>query len=254
MRPAPREHVQTKEERTAVESQRAPVKTLLVGVPLFACLGEKTLERIVRGAREIEAVRGTVLFRPGDTATGLYVVVEGGVKLALPLPDDGEKVVALLGPGKTFGESAIFLDEPHVTSAETVRDSRVLHVPKVLVIATMKREPRFAYHVAAALSLRLRELMEEVGSSAARSGAQRTVAFLLSELPASADGAATITLPAKKRVIASRLDLTGEHFSRILHDLSSARLIRVDGPQVIIPDVQRLRTYRERPVSKPQQR
>jgi len=246
MRPAPREHVQTKEERTAVESQRAPVKTLLDGLPMFACIGEKTLGRLAAGSREIAAARGAVLFKPGDTATGLYGVIEGGVKLALPLPDDGEKVVALLGPGKTFGESAIFLDEPHVSSAEAVRDSRIIHVPKALVLAGMKREPGFAFQVAAALSRRLRELMQEMGSAGTESGAQRTVSFLLGELPAAAAGAATITLPAKKRVIASRLDLTGEHFSRVLHELATESLIVVDGPRITINDIQRLRAYRER--------
>jgi CRP-like cAMP-binding protein len=42
-------------------------------------------------------------------------------------------------------------------------------------------------------------------------------------------------------VIASRLNMTPEHFSRILHDLSSAGLIEVNGRAVRIPDLERLR-------------
>ena len=52
-----------------------------------------------------------------------------------------------------------------------------------------------------------------------------------------------VTLPARKGVIASHLNLTHEHFSRILHELIEARLIAVDGPQVTIPDIARLRGY-----------
>lgn len=52
-----------------------------------------------------------------------------------------------------------------------------------------------------------------------------------------------VTLPAKKGVIASRLNLTHEHFSRILHELIEARLVAVDGLQVTIPDIARLRSY-----------
>ena len=86
--------------------------------------------------------------------------------------------------------------------------------------------------------------IREIASSALCSGTERIISFILGELPASANGPMTLTLPAKKRIIASRLDLTHEHFSRILHDLVAARLIVVQGAKVTVPDVRRLRAYR----------
>ena len=53
----------------------------------------------------------------------------------------------------------------------------------------------------------------------------------------------TVTLPTSKGVIASRLNLTQEHFSRILHELSEKGLILVKGRKISIPDVEKLRTY-----------
>ena len=220
------------------------MQSLLTTLPLFSNLGEKSIERLARGARQIHAAKGTLLFKPGEMPEGLYTVVSGLVKLAVPTAAAQEKVVTLLGAGKSFGLSAVFADEPHVASAAAVQETVVVHVAKSHVIAVMKRDPVFASAVAANLSRRLRELLREVRSSTAESGTQRTVTFLLSELPdTTSDGAATITLPAKKRIIASRLALTGEHFSRILHELTSAHLISVDGPKVTIPDVKRLRKY-----------
>jgi CRP-like cAMP-binding protein len=52
-----------------------------------------------------------------------------------------------------------------------------------------------------------------------------------------------VTLPTSKAIVASRLNLTPEHFSRILHDLTQAGLIEVDGREVRIKDVTRLRAY-----------
>jgi CRP-like cAMP-binding protein len=52
-----------------------------------------------------------------------------------------------------------------------------------------------------------------------------------------------VTLPTSKAIVASRLNLTPEHFSRILHDLTEAGLIAVDGRDVKISDVTRLRNY-----------
>lgn len=54
---------------------------------------------------------------------------------------------------------------------------------------------------------------------------------------------AQLTLPTSKGVIASRLNLTLEHFSRILHELTAAGLIAIDGRTVPILDLERLRTY-----------
>jgi CRP-like cAMP-binding protein len=43
-------------------------------------------------------------------------------------------------------------------------------------------------------------------------------------------------------VLASRLNMTPEHFSRILHDLNAAGLIEMNGRAIRIPDLERLRT------------
>ncbi len=53
----------------------------------------------------------------------------------------------------------------------------------------------------------------------------------------------TVTLPTSKAIVASRLNLTPEHLSRILHDLTEAGLIAVDGREVKIADVTKLRNH-----------
>jgi CRP-like cAMP-binding protein len=129
-------------------------------------------------------------------------------------------------------------------SAVTLSDATLVHVPKATMLACMRRDPDVARQMATALSRELRELIGEIASSALYSGTQRVVSFILSELPPAASGPVTLTLPAKKRIIASRLDLTHEHFSRILHDLAASNLIVVQGPRINIPDVRRLQAYR----------
>jgi len=50
-----------------------------------------------------------------------------------------------------------------------------------------------------------------------------------------------VQLSAGKSVIASRLNMTPEHFSRILHELGNDGVIEIHGRTVRIPDVGRLR-------------
>ena len=50
-----------------------------------------------------------------------------------------------------------------------------------------------------------------------------------------------VTLPTSKANVASRLNVTQEHSSRILHALIEERLITVEGREVTILDAARLR-------------
>jgi CRP-like cAMP-binding protein len=224
------------------EQQQSAIERFLANVPPYAALDERALRRVAKSAAQIDAPRRTIIFRPGDPAAGIHIVESGHVKLALPARDNGEKVIAIIGPGQSFGELGMFLEEPHMLSAESVDNARLVRVDKAAILACIKRNPQFAAEMIAALGRRLRDLIREIDSSRRHSGAQRVVEFLAGELPAEAvSGTASVLLPAKKRVIASRLDLTHEHFSRILRDLAEAGLIAVEGPTVVVKDVRRLR-------------
>jgi len=97
----------------------------------------------------------------------------------------------------------------------------------------------------AGLSARLHSLIGDVESYSLRSSTQRVIGYLLqqeSEMP-HPNGEIQISLPASKMVIASRLNITPETFSRILHNLTEADLITVDGKSVRIPDIGKLRVY-----------
>lgn len=52
-----------------------------------------------------------------------------------------------------------------------------------------------------------------------------------------------IALPFSKAVLASRLNLTPEHFSRILHDLMESQLINVSGKNIAVMNIEKLRNY-----------
>jgi CRP-like cAMP-binding protein len=97
----------------------------------------------------------------------------------------------------------------------------------------------------AGLSRRLHQLVGDLEAYSMRSGTERVIGFMLSNcgegLPDT--GPCDVTLPTTKGVVASRLNLTQEHFSRILHDLTAAGLIEVKGRTVRITDVGKLRLH-----------
>ncbi len=221
------------------------IPTFLANVPLFRELAAEEIDRIAVQTKSLHLDRSSVLFQRGQPSEGFYVVVYGQVKLSFISKSGDEKVVDLLGPGQSFGEAVMFMEKQHVVTAQTLADSMLLYVSKAVVFDELERDPRFARRMIAGLSQRLHYLMEDMEGYSMHSGIQRVIGFLLRDEVEAPEQASRleVTLPAAKGVIASRLNLTQEHFSRILHDLVAKGLIEVRGRTIVIRELQKLRTY-----------
>ena len=224
-----------------------PLKTqaFLRNLPLFRELAPEEIDRVSVGTRELRVKRGDILFQKGDPTRGFYIVVYGQVKLLFITPNGDEKVIEIMGPGQSFGEALMFMEKPYVVTAHALADSMLLHVSKEVVFEEIDRDPKFARRMIAGLSRRLHHLISDVESYSLRSATQRVIGYLLQpdHDDDEAHGRTMVTLPATKSVIASRLNITPEHFSRILHELTEAQLIEVTGRTVRILDMEKLRTY-----------
>jgi len=220
-------------------------QAFLATLPLFKELAPTELDRIATGTTELHVPRGEILFQKGDPTTGFYLVIFGQVKLSFVTPSGQEKVVEIITPGNSFGEALMFMERPYIVMAQTLADTMLLHVSKEVVFDELARQPEFAKKMLAGLSRRLHSLISDVESYSLQSGTQRVIGYLLRQDDAlEADtGPAKLTLPVTKAVVASRLNLTPEHFSRILHELQALDLIRVEGRDVHIVDVARLRAH-----------
>lgn len=226
-----------------LHSHGVNIEALLTRVPLFNGLDSGEIERLARGTREIGAARGDILFHKGDQPSGFHLIVYGQVKLAFTSPQGGEKVVDLLGQGQTFGEAVMFMDKPYMVYAQALADSLLLHISNTAILEELDTDPKLGRKIIAGLSMRLHHLINDVESYSLHSGRQRIIGYLLRDHLSDGDHSITVTLPTSKGVIASRLNLTQEHFSRILHELCEKGLIAVEGRKIHILNVERLRTY-----------
>ena len=222
-------------------SRQVRIRDLLAQLPLFNELPLQDLEPIVRGTTEVSAVRGDIIFRRGEPCVGFHVVIYGQVKLVFISNSGVERVVRLIGPGDGFGEALMFMGQNYIVTAEALRDTMLLHVGRDALFGQIDRNPGMARKMLAGLSRRLYSLMGDVEAYTLHTGAQRLIGYLLKGQAGHEGG--PIRLEASKALIASRLNLTPEHFSRILRELSDKGLIRVRGREVTILDQQALSQY-----------
>ncbi len=244
------------------------VKALLSFVPLFKDMAPAGLERLADASREIRAIRGDTLFRKDEPCGGLYVVVYGRVKLFFLSAQGREKILDILDQGHALSEETLFLGNNYQVYAQTLSDCSLLLISKAAIVAELESDPVLARRVIDGLSQKLDQRTADIESCSLQSGRQRVIHYLLRETvrpkspvmrasgekgrtPDWGDSAARIEseksplvvkLVTRKSDIASRLSLTQEHFSRILHELSACGLIFLDNRLVYIADIEQLRT------------
>lgn len=219
------------------------IKAVLAHLPLFAGLKSEEIARLAAGTTRHRLSGGETLFSQGEPSTGFHAVVHGRIALVARSPQGRERVTAIIDAGRSFGEAIMFLEKPYIVSAKALGDAMVLHIAKKTVFSELERNPGFGQRVIAALSSKLHATVRELDMYALGSGGRRFVAWLLRAVPPGQHGAAIVALPAAKRAIASQLNLSAEHLSRILRELAFEGLIEVQGRKVAIPDVARLRDW-----------
>ncbi len=215
----------------------------LANLPLFQRLGESEINHLAVGTCEIGLSKGRILFQKGALLNGFYVVVCGQIKLAVSSPQGNEKVVSIAGPWESFGEAIMFLERPSLVFAQALEDSRLLSIAKQGIFAAIDHDTTFARRMLAGLSMHLHGLVQDVENYSLYSSTERVIGFLLQLAGAPIKGPMDIELPASKHIIASRLNLTPETLSRVLHDLSESGLISVKGRHITVLDVMRLTQF-----------
>jgi CRP/FNR family transcriptional regulator, dissimilatory nitrate respiration regulator len=212
------------------------VDALLAHTPIFASLDMARRVPIVRTGRELQLAKHRFLFRRGDIPAGLYVVASGHIKLSIPSPGGSEKVLEFFGPGQVFGESGMLLERPYRVDAQALEDSVLVCMEREEIYAALEKDPTLSRYMLMNLARRMDGLVEDIEAVNLQSAAQRLVCFLLRQ---PREGT-SVRFPYSKGVVASKLGLSPETLSRLLHQLSSAGLISVQGRKVTIHQLEAL--------------
>jgi CRP-like cAMP-binding protein len=216
---------------------------LLPRFHLFSALDTEQLAYVANETQHQTIPRGGIVFNRGDTAHGLFMLITGQVKLAVNSPQGTEKVIGIIGPGESFGEAIIFLDQAAFPIyAQATTDSQLLLIPKQVIFNLLERDMTVSRKMLAGLSVRNRQLVQDIESVALLTSTQRLIGYLL-QISAGTNATGRVTLPASKTMIASLLNLTPETLSRTMLKLQQQGLIEVNGKEITIIDLIGLREY-----------
>lgn len=206
----------------------------------FHGLEVETLDHLAAGARQVRLRRDEPVYRKGAPADALHIVVSGQIKVYLLQHGGGEKVVALVERGQSFGVAALWLGEPHPVDAVANKDCHLLVIDRQTLLRRARMDCVLAGRLLDAVSRRVMDTLRNLESCAPRSAQQRVACYLSQRRPADTGARYDVLLPTTKREVATKLNLTQETFSRVLRQLSQEGVIAVSGRRIQILDADRI--------------
>ena len=241
----------------AVEARREE----LGRVPLFECLDPADFTFVLSRAGICTLAEGEVLFRHGQSARRHFYVIAGEIKAFRAAPDGGEKVIEIFHPGTLFAESVMFSGpEPtYPVNAAAVRNSELVAFDNATLMNVLEHSREACFRMMGSMMKRLRLFVDEIDQLTLHSATHRFVYYLFQQKSEGfqqnsegfqqksegAGGVREIVLSTPKHVIAAKLGIQPETFSRIESKLVKGNLIEIHGNHVTLRDVQALRALVE---------
>jgi CRP-like cAMP-binding protein len=209
---------------------------------VFASLPDDILLPIAQAAHNVTSPRGTVLYQRDMLASSAFIVQKGWIKLYCETLDGAEGVYDIVTSGHLLGEQALFNRHKYPTGAMVVESAELLQIPMPMLDSLLESNHEFAKNMLYLMAHRQRVQDMEIENRTLKTTPQRLGCFLLRLCPADGKGEVVLHLPYDKMVLASRLGMQPETFSRSLQKLKTDIGIMVSGNTVRIPSVEKLRS------------
>ena len=207
---------------------------------LFSNLSDDELACFHDAAHARLYKKGKILYLEEEPAELFYVICGGWIKLFHTMPEGEEVIVDMLTAGHMAGESAVFEQGRHTSSAQVIEDVQLLSIPSKLLKEQIHRSPELALGMLSSMSRHHRRHYSAIALNAMQNAPQRIGCFLLRLCPKGKKKDVIFHLPYDKTLIAHTLGMKGATFSRALNILRQKTGLRISGSRAEIDSVERL--------------
>jgi CRP/FNR family transcriptional regulator, dissimilatory nitrate respiration regulator len=202
---------------------------------LFSQLNDSQLDRVRSFSQKVQLRDGAALFEAGDEARRFFMVIDGQIKLSRLSLNGNEKVIEVVSAGHTFAEALMFSDRPNYpVRAVAIGDSVLIAIDNKAFLALLRESVDTCFRVMGDMSMRLRNLIKEIDDLTLQSASGRVAGYLCGKYITGGRVRVEFDLDTPKGVLASRLSVKPETFSRILNNFTTLGLVKVKGGRIEI--------------------
>ncbi|MDR3508770.1 MAG: Crp/Fnr family transcriptional regulator [Caulobacteraceae bacterium] len=203
----------------------------------FGALPQERRAALLDCARPRAVAPGTRVYGLGDPPNGLWVVLEGQVRL-VGYPAVGmESVARILGAGTWFGELSTLDGGPRPHDAIAFGPARLLHIPLAAFEQLAERQPAFWRDIGLLVCAHQRRSISFMAQSIAQPVAAR-LARILGAAARSAEGRA---VRIRQEDLAAMIGVSRQTTNKTLRQFQREGLVALDYGQISILDPAGLR-------------
>jgi CRP/FNR family transcriptional regulator len=191
---------------------------------VFSPLPATVTRRITAMAVERSLRSGQVLFRSGDVASGLHVVLSGRIRVSRWTTDRME-LLHFESAGGILGEIPVFGGGKFPSTAVAAEPARCAELPVAGVEALLRDSPEFARFAIHRLARRAHSLLQRIEELTTMTIPARVAGFVLER----ARGNEEFTLGISQSALAEELGTAREVVVRAIGDLVRSGAIRRSG-------------------------
>jgi CRP-like cAMP-binding protein len=210
---------------------------LLDAAEVFGAVSSAARRAAAESAVGRSFARGRVLFREGDRADALLLVVEGRVKLTQIAADGNEVIVRFVGPGQVCAAVAAIAGSSYPATARALQSTRVLVWSQEAWAQLCAAFPALTASLMKLLAERMREMQERFRELATERVAQRvarTLLRLVRQAGRKAERGVLIDMPLSRQSLAEMTGTTLFTVSRIVADWEARGILASGRERLVI--------------------
>ncbi len=207
---------------------------------LLKGLSPQDCERLCACLQKKEFKANSYLFEEGQEAFGVYIVLEGHVKVIRTTLGGKEIMLFLVRPGHIVGEGATFQKKAYPASAVAMRKVQTLFLSTQDCHKLAQEIPLLSIRLLSIFAARQRMLMHKIAAQGERNATTRVAGYILHRIILEKDQH-SVHLAMPRNDLANLLGLARETVSRQLSFLVECGAITLEKNTVRIVDMEKLR-------------
>ncbi|MGQ9366660.1 helix-turn-helix domain-containing protein [Azospirillum sp. ST 5-10] len=219
------------------------LRRALARLPVLAPLAAEDRDRLLGYSAERRLAGDVTLFRAGDPAGAVFLVLEGRVVLDPGGTAAADTAAEPLEAGDLVGTEALLAGARRAATVRTRGPARLLEIPAPPLSAHLETRFEAVLALLAGASAGLRGMIHEITELKLRSTTHRLANYLLGLAGPEGGGLARIVLPCEKSELAERLGMKPESLSRAFAKLRAHGVHSSRGGTVVLKEPDTLRAF-----------
>jgi len=189
---------------------------------------------------------GAILFCEQQTPPGVFVILEGEVKLSINSSDGKRLILRIARPGEILGLTSTLSGNPCEMTAETLYSAKIAPIARLDFLNFLVRNPEVYPTVIEELSLQLNMAHEQLRTVGLASNAPEKLARLLlewSENGQTTESGTRFRFSLTHEEIGEFIGASRETVTRTLTTFKLRRLVAMNGSTLTIPNLSALQNY-----------